>query len=70
MRAYLLITGGIFGIITMLHVWRMIAEWPGSGASASFLLTRGALILIPGALAWWAWRLRRAKPAGGSQPIH
>jgi len=65
MRAYLLTTGGIFGVITALHLWRAIAEWPGAGVSASYLLTWAALILVPAALAGWAWRLWRAMPAGG-----
>ena len=68
MRAYLLTTGGIFGVITVLHLWRAVAEWPHAGAGPSFLVVWAALILAPAALTWWAWRLWRARPAGGGQP--
>ena len=28
MKAYLLTTGALFGLITVAHVWRVIEEWP------------------------------------------
>ncbi len=55
MRAYVLTTGIVFGLLTLAHLWRIAAEgmelltnpwWVG--------ITVGA-----GALAVWAWRLVR-----------
>jgi hypothetical protein len=57
MKAYLITTGIIFTIITGLHIWKVIAEWPQSGASAAFMVGMAALIAVPALLACWAWRL-------------
>ncbi len=55
MRAYVLTTGIVFGLLTLAHLWRIAEEgvqlltnpwWVG--------ITLGA-----GALAFWAWRLLR-----------
>ena len=61
MKAYLVTTGLLFGVLAVLHVWRAVAEWPQSGSlpSAGFLLFMAALILVPGALSVWAWVLLR-----------
>jgi hypothetical protein len=52
MNAYLAVTGIIFGLLAVLHLWRMIAEWRG----VAFWLGAG-LTVLPAALAIWAWRL-------------
>jgi hypothetical protein len=57
MKAYLITTGIIFTIITGLHIWRVIAEWPQSGAGPVFAVRMAALIAVPALLAFWAWRL-------------
>jgi hypothetical protein len=59
MRAYLITTGLLFGVLALLHVWRMMVEWPQQGAHPVFILGMGALVLLPGALSWWAWTLLR-----------
>ena len=55
MRAYVLTTGVVFGLLTLAHLWRIAAEgfnlltdpfWVG--------ITVGAA-----ALSFWAWRLLR-----------
>jgi hypothetical protein len=62
MKCYLITTGLIFAVMTVLHVWRAIAEWPQhSSPSPSFVLGMIALIAIPGALAAWAFSLLRKK---------
>lgn len=59
MKAYLITTGALFGILSVLHVWRAVAEWPQSSPSLLFIAGMSVLVLLPAALAWWAWRLLR-----------
>jgi len=62
MKAYLVTTGILFGLLAVLHVWRAIAEWPHSTIDSGFVLTTAALVALPGVLSWWAWRLLRNVP--------
>jgi type VI protein secretion system component VasK len=62
MKTYLVTTGLLFGVIALVHVWRVIAEWPRAGISPGFALEMAVVIALPGALAWWAWRLLRKLP--------
>jgi hypothetical protein len=55
MKGYLITTGTIFGLITIAHVWRMIAESPRLAADPWYLL----LTLVAAALCVWALRLLR-----------
>ena len=53
MKAYVMTTGTVFGLITLAHVLRIIAEGP-------HLLTEPVWILLTIAaagMAGWAWRL-------------
>jgi hypothetical protein len=59
MKAYLVTTGILFGLLAVLHVWRAIAEWPHSAVTLGFMLGMAALVAVPGVLSWWAWRLLR-----------
>ena len=59
MKAYLLMTGGIFALITLVHIGRMVVE-PHVAARPWFL----ALTVLSAALAVWAWRLLRSSPRG------
>ena len=59
MKAYLITTGSLFGLMTAVHIWRAIAEWNGKAVEPLFLLGMGALVVLPGALSWWAWWLLR-----------
>jgi hypothetical protein len=58
MRAYLVTTGLLFGLLAALHVWRAVDEWPGANLGL-FVVQMGALVALPGGLSWWAWRLWR-----------
>lgn len=60
MKAYLITTGLLFAIMALLHVWRAIAEWPKSGLNAPFLMEMTLLVLVPAALAFWAWQVLRS----------
>jgi hypothetical protein len=57
MKAYLVTTGVLFGLLSVLHVWRAIAEWPRVIGDAGFLLQIVVTVALPGVLCWWAWRL-------------
>jgi hypothetical protein len=64
MRAYLLTTGALFGLLAVTHLLRLVLE-PGHTLAADpwFVGVNGAMIAVGGALAVWAWRLLRALPA-------
>lgn len=54
MRAYLTISGFLFALLFVLHVWRVVAEWNGFDEAFWFVSTTALLAL---GLAVWAWRL-------------
>ena len=54
MKAYLMTTGTVFGLITIVHVWRMIEERQVATEPWYILIT-----VATGALCLWAWRLVR-----------
>jgi hypothetical protein len=58
MKAYLITTGIVFGLITLAHVWRIVEEWRRLATEPAFVL----LTLVAGALSVWAWRLLVALP--------
>jgi uncharacterized membrane protein len=55
MRAYVMTTGGLFGLIAAAHVWRVFEEGPRLATDPWYLLTSLAAV----ALCVWAWRLLR-----------
>jgi hypothetical protein len=55
MKAYVMTTGVLFGLITLAHVWRVFEEGRGLAADPSFIL----LTIAAAALCLWAWRLIR-----------
>jgi hypothetical protein len=55
MKAFLITTGILFGLMAVVHIWRAIAEWPQSSVGFGFVLGMAALIVVPGALSEWAW---------------
>jgi hypothetical protein len=57
MRAYFVISGIIFALVAILHVWRIIAEWHGIDAPFLIVAATGALALV---LAVWAGTLLAA----------
>ena len=56
MKAYLIITGIVFGLVTAAHIWRAIAEGPALAKNPLFVL----LTLLAAALSFWAWWLLKA----------
>jgi hypothetical protein len=61
MKAYVLTTGVIFGLLTVAHVWRMIVETSRVATEPWYLLIT---LLALGLGLWAAWLLR----AGRGQP--
>ena len=55
MKPYLITTGVLFGLITLAHILRIIAEGAHVARDPWFML----LTLIAAALCLWAWRLLR-----------
>ena len=53
MKAYLITTGTVFGLITLAHVWRALAEGRRLATDPWFML----LTIVAAALSCWAWRL-------------
>jgi hypothetical protein len=62
MKAYLVTTGALFGLVTTVHLWRMVEEWPHPAADPWFLLTTAAAA----ALGLWAWRLLSISQRAGT----
>ena len=61
MRSYLLTTGAVFGLLTILHAWMAIAEWPVRSRDPWFMLTT----VLSAALFVWALRLLRTHASRG-----
>lgn len=65
MRAYLVTTGIVFGLVTAAHIWRAFAEGPALAKSPLFIL----LTVLAAALSCWAWWLLkdilRSRSGGG-----
>jgi hypothetical protein len=55
MKAYVITTGAVFGLITLAHVVRIIAEGPHLVTDPWYVL----LTVVATALGLWAWRLLR-----------
>jgi hypothetical protein len=58
MKAYVVTTGSIFGVIVLAHVWRVVEEGPHLATDPSYILLTAAAA----ALSLWAWRLLRLMP--------
>lgn len=54
MKAYLVTTGTVFGLVTLLHLWRAVAERHLAADPWYILIT-----IATGALSVWAVRLLR-----------
>jgi hypothetical protein len=59
MKAYLITTGALFGLIAVLHLLRSIQEWSLLTTDPWSFLAMAALGVLAGALSLWAWRLLR-----------
>jgi len=53
MRAYLLTTGIVFGLLALVHVWRVIQERSSLAKDPWFLI----ITIIAAIFSFWAFRL-------------
>jgi hypothetical protein len=58
MKAYVITTGSVFGLIVLAHVARIVAEGAQLAKEPSFIL----LTVAAAALSLWAWRVMRLLP--------
>ena len=60
MRAYLLISGLLFGAVSLLHILRLAYGWPGQIGGWSVPLELSWIgLVVAGALCAWAFALIR-----------
>ena len=58
MRAYIQITGVVFAVVALTHVFRLVFDWPAQVAGwAVPTWVSWAAVLVAGALSIWAFRL-------------
>lgn len=69
MKAYLVTTGALFGLVAVAHLARTIAEWQRLGTDPWFLLEGPGLGLAAATLALWAWRQWQRLSAAGAASI-
>ena len=58
MKAYVVTTGTLFGLLVVAHVWRVLEEGAHVAASPMFLVTT---ILALGVCLWACWLLRGSR---------
>jgi hypothetical protein len=54
-KSYVITTGALFGLLTVAHVWRMIAERRELATDPWYVL----ITIAVAALSVWAWRVLR-----------
>ena len=59
MKAYLLTTGVLFGLLAIAHLLRTIVEWSRLAADPWFVVQGPGIGVVAAALCFWAWRLLR-----------
>lgn len=59
MKAYLITTGIVFGLIAVMHLLKSIAEWRLLATDPLAFLGMAALGVVAGGLSVWAWCLLR-----------
>ena len=58
MRTYLQITGVVFAVVALLHVTRLVLDWPVQAAGWTVPMWLSWIgIAVAGALSIWAFRL-------------
>lgn len=57
MKAYVITTGTLFGLLVLAHLWRIVAEGSRLAADPDFVI---ATVAATALCLWAAWLLRRA----------
>jgi hypothetical protein len=55
MKTYVMTTGAVFGLLALVHLWRIVEEWPHLATDPWFIL----VTVVAGALCLWSWRVLR-----------
>ncbi len=58
MKAYIMTSGAVFGLLTLAHIWRAIEEGPGLAKDPWFVV----ITVFAAALCLWALRLLWRSP--------
>jgi hypothetical protein len=58
MKAYVMTTGAVFGLLVLAHIWRVIEEGPVLAKNPWYII----ITVAAAALCFWAWRLLRVMP--------
>jgi len=61
MRAYLMVTGVLFTLVALAHLWRTAAESSRLTTDPGFLIEGPGLGICAAALGIWAWSLLRSR---------
>ena len=59
MKAYLITTAAVFGLITLAHIARIVTDWPHLATNLVYIL----LTIAAAGLCFWAVRLLRRRDA-------
>ena len=59
MKAYLITTGALFGLLALAHFAKTVAESRRLTTDPGFLLEGPGIGIVAAALSLWAWRLLR-----------
>ncbi len=76
MKAYLSISGPIFGLFALWHVFELLTHWQTLGSDKWFTILTSAVIVLGGMLSIWAWVLLKlhkratAKPSDTNPTLH
>jgi hypothetical protein len=66
MKAYLLTSGSIFGLVGTLHLSNAVFHWHRITSDAQFAAENLILSAVAGGLAFWAFRLALTRGSGAS----
>ena len=69
MKAYMLVTGTIFGLLAARHLLELVARWRSPASDPWFMLGMAVIVVVSGGLSVWAFRLLRVNRHRGHQPL-
>jgi len=75
MKAYLTISGTIFGLLALWHVFELLSHWRTLESDKWFTASMSAVIVLSGVLCIWAWILlklnkRRVEKSSTESTLH
>ena len=56
MKIYVGVTGALFGLVTLIHIWRMVEEGPRMAEAPWYILITATTAAL---CVWGFWLLRR-----------